>query len=433
MKVKRKLIIICGLAAMIISSQLWILYMGTNSSFGAEDNSENEISGSITFVSNRTDKQKELSDLIDEFENVYPKVKVKLELIGNAEEILQRKASVGELADVTVVPNVISSNEYSRYFLPIDDLGFNKDNIYNYNEGVGSDGVLYNLSTSLSWQGVIYNKKMFNDLGIEDVPVTKEEFFKVCDKVNNNEIIPVALNYKQSWIMNMWLDIVPNLYDLNSGNLLLRSSHNALDDESDIYKSIEFLREIYKYGYCERNLINYEWEECKSDIVNGKIAMIIWNSDFINQLSDMGMNKEDIGIFPIPETKNVIIDGDYKIGVSKNTKSPEAAKAFFKFLFEKDRYANAVNIMSNLKDSDSSEKLLENIKKYDVKISFQDDLISQKTEKDKADYDTYLKIKNNTGIDYNLVQKYIITPDTDRIRKDINEKWKSEKDALLNN
>lgn len=425
---KRKItIILCSLAILVISAQIGTVYLGNKSSLISEKSHDKQISGTITFVSNRTDKQKEIMNLINEFENVYPEVKVKLELIGDAEEILQRKASVGELADVTVVPDTISSNEFNKYFLSIDDLGFNKDNIYNYYQGIGADGKLYNLRTSLSWHGVIYNKKIFNQLGIDMVPVNKKEFFEVCDKIKENDIVPIALNYKQSWIMNMWLDVVPELYNINSENELINKSYNVLDDSSGVYKSIEFLREIYKYGYCEKNLVNYEWEECKNDIVQGKVAMIIWNSDFINQLTDMGMNKDDIGIFPIPETKNVIIDGDYRIGVSKNTKYPEASKAFLKYIFENDRYAEAVNIMSNLKKSYSSDKLLENISQYNIDIKFKDDIISKKDDFEKEQNIIYLKLKNTVGIDYNFVQKYIIAPNIDEIRKYTNEEWKKQK------
>ncbi|MBE6063744.1 MAG: extracellular solute-binding protein [Clostridium butyricum] len=424
---KKIIIIICSLVILIISAQIGTVYLGNKSSFGIEKGGDKQISGIITFVSNRTDKQDEIINLINDFENIYPMVKVKLELIGDAEEILQRKASVGELADVTVVPNAISSSEFNKYFLPIDDIGFNKDNIYNYYQGTGADGKLYNLSTSLSWHGVIYNKKIFNELGMNKVPVTKKEFFKFCDKMKENNIVPIALNYKQSWIMNMWIDNIPDLYNINSKKDLMNESYSVLDDDSSFYKSMEFLRQIYKYGYCEKNLINYEWEECKNDIVQGKIAMIVWNSDFINQLVDMGMNEEDIGIFPIPETKSVIINGDYRIGVSRNTKYPEASKAFLKYLFEKDRYADAVNIMSNLKNSDSSERLLKNLNQYNIDIKFKDDIISKINDNEKKQNSVFSEIKNSAGIDYNLVQKYIIAPDTDVIRKNVNEKWKSEK------
>ena len=423
---KKKKIMVGILMTLFISIQIGILYTGIKASFNNKDGNNNEIHGSITFVSNRTDKQDELKKLITNFENVYPKVKVKLELIGDAEEILQRKASVGELADVTVVPSIITSNEFERYLLSLDDLGFDKDDIYNYNLGVGNDGKLYALTTSLSWQGVIYNKRIFNDLGINNVPTTNEEFWNVCEKIKDSNIIPVALNYKQSWVMNTWIDVIPYLYDLNVEKNLTDKTCSILAEDSEVYKSVEFVRSIHKYGYCEKNLIDYEWMQCKSDIVNGNIAMVIWNSDFINQLEDMGMNKNDIGMFPIPETKNVILNGDYKIGVSKNTKYPEAAKEFLKFLFENDRYSNAVNIKSNLKDSNSTIEMIRNINNYDVTINFEGNLISQKSQEENLIHAQYSRLKSAANINYNFVQQYVISADTNNIRKNTNRIWTEE-------
>ena len=176
----------------------------------------------------------------------------------------------------------------------------------------------------------------------------------------------------------------------------------------------------------EKDLIDYEWMQCKSDIVNGNIAMVIWNSDFINQLEDMGMNKNDIGMFPIPETKNVILNGDYKIGVSKNTKYPEAAKEFLKFLFENDRYSNAVNIKSNLKDSNSTIEMIRNINNYDVTINFEGNLISQKSQEENLIHAQYSRLKSAANINYNFVQQYVISADTKNIRKNTNRIWTEE-------
>ncbi|MBM6861771.1 extracellular solute-binding protein, partial [Clostridium saudiense] len=136
---------------------------------------DQELEGTIRFVSNRIDKKIELEALISEFEDIYPNVKIELELIGDAEEILQRKATVGELPDITLVPGAIKVSEYSKYFMPLDDLGFNKDNIYNYASGIGSYGKLYNVDTSIAWNGILYNKKVFEEAGIEEIPTTSEE------------------------------------------------------------------------------------------------------------------------------------------------------------------------------------------------------------------------------------------------------------------
>ena len=126
----KKMIILILIALVIPIIGMGVLFIGMN--FNTEIKVSDNLEGNITFVSNRTDKSVEIEALIKEFEEINPKVNVTLELIDDAQSILQRKASVGELPDVTLVPSTISKNEYRNYFLALDDLGFNDSNIYNY-------------------------------------------------------------------------------------------------------------------------------------------------------------------------------------------------------------------------------------------------------------------------------------------------------------
>ena len=398
--IKRVWIII--LLAMI-GFAIQIVALSKSFNYEKDDKKLNFLHGNIDFVSNRTDKSNELNELVDEFEKMYPNVHVNLELIGDVEEILERKAAVGDLPDVTLVPASIDKGEFSSYFLPIDDLGFNGD------------------------KGVIYNKEIFNNLGIDTYPKTEKEFFNVCSKIKNNGIVPIALNYRQSWITNTWIDTIPYLYNAHMEDKLIGESKDVFSSDGEIYKSLNFVKKIYTSGYCESDIVNYDWAQCKEDIINGKTAMIIWNSDFINQLVDLGMDKNDLGMFPIPETNVIKMIGDYRIGISKNTKYPEASKAFLKFLFEEDRYANAVNIMSSLRDSEENLKMIDELNKFDIPVIFQESIAAQNDEENKL-HDKYTYLRKSIGLDYTFIQNYITSEDTKKIEKEANDKWRLYRD-----
>ena len=385
---------------------------------------EDELIGDITFVSNRTDKRDEIEALIDEFEKVHPNVNVQLELIGDAETILQRKASVGELPDVTLVPANISKSEYENYFLPIDDLGFNDDNIYNYDMGVGSDSKLYCLNSSITWQGVIYNKKIFKEANIEKLPTTIEELFEACDKIKKLGVTPVAVNYRQPWSMNLWVDIIPHLFDNSFSKDIVLGNKAILNSDSGMYKSLNLVREIVKREYCEDDLLNYDWQQFKNEMNDGKVAMTIWNSDFINQLEDMGMNKENIGMFPIPETESIKIYGDYKFAVSKKSDNPEVAKEFLKYIFEESRYSKAVNNISPLKEEIDSKVNLEAMKGYGISVEIYSDFIRKQSVSNAKLEEEYLRLKNINGIDAKFVQRYIIEDNLDTLIYEIENRWK---------
>ena len=79
-----------------------VLFIGMN--FNTELKVSDNLEGNITFVSIRTDKSVEIEALIKEFEEINPKVNVTLELIGDAQSILQRKAvAAGDRPAATAV------------------------------------------------------------------------------------------------------------------------------------------------------------------------------------------------------------------------------------------------------------------------------------------------------------------------------------------
>ena len=414
---KNKKILAAGL---LILAALCIIYVKFNYK---EENSDSkiELEGEISFLSNRVDKKEELNKLIKEFEKKYPKTKVNLELIGDLGEILQRRANVQELSDVTIVPTTMGVDEYSKYLLPLDDLGFSEDNLYNYSLGLGEDGKLCGINTSITWSGIIYNKKIFQQAGIEEVPKTQKDFFEACEKIKKLGITPFAINYKQSWCVGQWLDTISFNFDEDMTNNLVFTEKNIFD--SGLGKALDFVRDIYVKGYSEEDLIDYEWQQFKNDFKDGKVAMVLFGSDLKNQFEDLGMNSEDIGMFPVPETKTINIHGDYRFGVAKNTEYPNLSKAFLKFLFENDRYAKAVNIMSPMKNSKENIKSFDELKSFEQKIIIQGEVVKDQTSKDMKTYQIFDSLRKNAGLDYSFVQEYITSDSIETLKTDINEKW----------
>ena len=421
LKMKRYLIII----SIVIMALLTIILIYWNCD-GKNEN-KSELEGVITFVSNRTDKRVELEELIEEFERINPKVNIELELLGDAEYILSRRAIVDELPDVTLIPGQIKASEYDKYFLSLDDLGFSSDNIYNYYTGVGSDNKLYNLTTSISWNGVIYNKKVFEEANIENIPKTREEFLEVCKKIKSLGKIPIALNYKQGWAISQWIDVIPNILNTKLESEVIINNKDILGEESTLFKSLEILRDIVKNYYCEEDLINYEWETCKNDIKDGNIAMFLGSSAFISQLEDMGMDSDEIGIFPFMGSNSLYIFGEYRFGIAKNTKYPEVAKEFLKFIFENDRYSNAVNILSPLKESEKDKEFFEELNSFDIPIEIYGETLVEYNQDVNSIHEEYERLKKIVGIDYSFAQLYSTCDNPEELIEIINYKWKQEK------
>ena len=285
---------------------------------------------------------------------------------------------------------------------------------------------MYCLNTSITWQGIIYNKDIFKQANIDRLPTTIDELFQACNKIEALGITPIAINYRQSWTMDLWTDIIPHLFDNNLSNDVMNENRQIMDIDGGLYKSLSLVREIVNRGYAEEDLFNYDWQQFKNDMSEGKIAMAIWNSDFIYQLEDMGMNIDSLGMFPIPETNTIKIYGDYMYAVSNTTDNPDTAKAFLKFIFENNRYANAVNIMSPLKEDKETKEVLEKLGELNIPIITYSDYISKQSMEVARLEDEFLQIKKECGIDAAFVQKFIIEDDIDRLINEINLKWNEQ-------
>ncbi len=97
-------------------------------------------------------------------------------------------------------------------------------------------------------------------------------------------------------------------------------------------------------GYLEPDLMSTNWEGSKTDMASGKVAMMACASFLPQQIIDCGASAEDMGMFPYPGTKAVILSSDWRYAISKNTENPELAYAFLNWLWEDGRFAQATGM-----------------------------------------------------------------------------------------
>ena len=386
------------------------------------ENINSNIHGEIKFFSQRVDKKDEIEELIKEFEIQYPNVKVNVELIGEVGNYLKRKASVGELPDVTMVSENIVKSRYNDYLLPIDELGFTKDNLYAYQDGEGLDGKLYALATGISFICVIYNKYIFYKAGINVIPKSDAEFLEACKKIKAVGKIPFAVGYKEPWILEKWINSIPYLRQPDFEKKVIDET-GLLGEKSELYEDLKLLKTIVNNGYCEDNFKDYEWNKCKSDFIDGKIGMIILSCDFINQFTDGGMNRDSIGIFPIPGRKEIIMENDFMIGVAKTSKYPEAAKKLLQFLFENDRYTNVINVTSALKESPKTKKLMRELEGFGIPIEF----LTEANSNNIVRVNEFFSRKVSSGLGYEFIQHYLTANDEDAVIKEMEGLWNENK------
>lgn len=337
-------------ALMVLSLVLAACGGGSNNNDGGSDpaNSGNggqtaggdnaEISGEIVFATHRTDlvDNGTYDRYVAEFNKQYPNVKVKYAPYTNYEQDIRVKLTAGDAGDVLMIPGNIANSELPEFFAPLNDLGI-FDQV-RFADHKAYEGQYYGVSTGASTNGIVYNKKAFEKAGITEVPKTLDEFYEAAQKLKDAGIVPIYINYGAQWPMGQW---GRNSLAHFSGDVNFENNMVKMDEPFQMDNAwgtgLTIVRTLIEKGYVEEDLATNNWEASKVEIAMGNAAMYFLGNWVINQIIEQGgAAPEDIGFFPFPHdnsgTVNAVLGPDYFMGVSKDSKNIDAAKAFVKFM-----------------------------------------------------------------------------------------------------
>ena len=128
-----------------------------------------DLAAKIHFAYHRTDRKELLEGYVQQFREIYPNVEIEYELITDyAENALLR---IGN-NDWTImgIPTV-DKDELSKYFIPLGSLE-TLDGLYNFMSNWAYEGVCYGLPSTGNANGLLYNKRIFAEAGVTELPKT---------------------------------------------------------------------------------------------------------------------------------------------------------------------------------------------------------------------------------------------------------------------
>ncbi|MFC5404174.1 ABC transporter substrate-binding protein [Cohnella soli] len=316
-------------------------------------NAAEGLKGTITWATHRAELvDTDLKKYVDAFKAKYPGTDVKIEGLKDYEQTMRVRMAAKELPDVMSLVETKRS-DLPNFYAPLDDLGLD-DNVY-FKDFNTYDGKMYGITQQVAINGLVYNKKAFEKAGIAEPPKTLDELFADADKLKQAGITPFATAFKDAWTLQYWTDPAEFIY----GSTNLRNDKIKTDEpytlDNAYGKGLGIVKQLYDKGYLEKDVYSANWDQAQKDIVTGKTAMMYIGNWFFSNLLKGGMPLEDIGFAPLPYDNSGTYKGmmrnDWAYAVSANSKNPELAKAFVKFLIEESGdYADHM-IISPLKDA----------------------------------------------------------------------------------
>ncbi len=310
-----------------------------------------DLSASIKVLTHRTDiVDTTFQDYIKEFQKLYPNIKVEYEAVTNYADDVTIRLTTGDWGDIMMIPTTVDKKELPNLFQSFgttDAIGANYQFINNF----ALDGQVYGIASTGNAQGVVYNKKVFTDAGVTELPKTPDEFLDALQKIKDKtDAIPLYTNFAAGWTMGAWDAYIGGSAtgDPDYMNNALVHGKNPFSDKGDQtgpYAVYNTLYEAVKRGLVEDDPTTTDWEGSKGMINRGEIGAMVLGSWAVVQMQQAGDNADDIGYMPFPISVNgkqyASAGPDYCYGI--NAKSSDdnkiASMLYVKWLTEKSNFA----------------------------------------------------------------------------------------------
>jgi ABC-type glycerol-3-phosphate transport system substrate-binding protein len=225
----------------------------------------------------------------------------------------------------------------ANYLTPLDKVK-GIDNIPDsfLNAAKGGDGKVYGIPIMLNTAIVFYNKKLFDDNGLQ-VPETWEDFIKLCDTLKAKNIIPIAQAGKAAYLLSTTHTVIgPSAYGGSDFlQALLKGAANFKDPK--FVESIQRMKQLE--AYFPKDFMAIEDADAQGLFYTGKAAMYINGNQ---RLETFAANKVTfpIDFFPGFSAKKgepapiaTWVDGSY--GIAKSSKHQEQAARLIEFIASK--------------------------------------------------------------------------------------------------
>ena len=400
-----------------------------------------DLTAKIHFAYHRTDIPEKLEGYVAEFQKIYPNVEIEYELITDyAENALMRVGNT----DWTImgIPTV-QKDELSKYFVPLGSLE-TLSGLYNFMSSWSFEGVCYGIPSTGNANGVLYNKRIFAEAGVTELPKTPDEFIAALKAVKEKtDAIPLYTNYAAGWTMGAW-DAYIGVAATGKDTYMNQDLPHAKDPFADQgngtgpYAVYKILYDAVAEGLIEDDYTTTDWEGCKPMLNNGQIACMVLGSWAFTQMRDAegGEHPEDVGYMAFPITidgkQYAPAGGDYNFAINVQASYEEklASMYYLKWLTHESGFAYSEGGVPIAKDGEYPDLYAA----FDgiAMLSDADALPGEETLLSELNAESELNFNNggNTKVQEIIEHAFNHDKDFDDIMADWNAAWSAAQEAL---
>lgn len=337
-------------AALALASLIALTFIGCSKKEGATQASSTQDTREIEVYYYKQENQEGLRDIIASFQKSNPKIKVKLLIIPNDGD-----ATMSARAAQNKLPAVIQMQSYSRvteyasrgYLTDLTDIDALKNVLPSSLASVTYNGRQYGVPMDYAGIGIIYNRDIFEKLGLEP-PKTYSDLQEVCNTLKQNNIVPFSGLLKENWSAGHFItmihtalladsvdatdsDTLTSLYDGFIADMAKgKTTYGANIDTTRLFEILDFYRDNLN-----PNASEMDGADQQQSFAKGESAMMVqglWS--YVDSLKLNPKLNAGFCPFPIyddPEKNKLYADVDSTFVISSQV-DEEQRKAAITFL-----------------------------------------------------------------------------------------------------
>ncbi|MFS0724841.1 ABC transporter substrate-binding protein [Paenibacillus sp. 1P07SE] len=294
----------------------------------------------VTLFQFKTEIVEGLNELKVEFEKEYPNIKLDVQTVGGGADYdaaLKTKFASGD------APDIFSNNGYAKLDLweerleDLSDQPWVADLVPLAAEAITKDDKVYGLPLNLEGFGYIYNKDIFEQVGIESPPMTYSELESAAQKIQEAGITPFANAYQEWWLLGSQgiSNAFANQDDTDAFIAGLNDGSESIAGNEHFANWAKLMELTLEYG--NRNPLTTDYNTAVSMFANGEVAMT-QNGNWAQSMIDGITPDMNIGFLPMALSDDAERSGKVTIGVPVNlvvnneSDAKEEAKIFLNWL-----------------------------------------------------------------------------------------------------
>lgn len=397
---------------------------GLTACSGGEGSASGESAGGnvqIEFFQSKSEAIDTFNDLIATFEAENPGITVSQTNTPDPNTAIQSRLAKGDVPDVVSLGSDVYQTLVSTGALTdlTDSAAASLVTNQAAKDGLAALGMSdksYGLPMSVNAELVLYNKDLWDQMGLGDTPTTWTELMDVAQKIKDAGKNPFYFTNKDAWTTGQINNGIAASVLPADFITQVRAGSTAFDTSDEMRTTAEKLVELSQFAQSDAS--GRAYTDGNTAFANGESVMYTQGDWAISQIKAVNPDIS-LGAFVMPGTDdasaNKVVSGpDSFLGILEGAKHPEEAEKFIEFLLSPEAqtaYSNGQDLFSVLTDVSPDS---------DITKAVFDDFVSQ--ERTALPLDAFF-----TGSsDYHAINQTLFTDgDVDAYLKALQANWEA--------